>query len=805
MGDGRPVSSRLGLRWMALLALLLALCWWPALDPSQRLVPRDAVNFNIPLLATYAKYFREDAIPLWNPDLSGGHPVVSNPNYAALYPPTWAAAYFEPARAFSLLVVLHLAGAAWGALWALKPLGLQASSRALAALAFGGGAWLIGLLFAARILFGIAWLPWVFGAALRLHAPASRAAEALATGRLALCLAALIYAGEPVSVLIGGAVALLGVSWHGELSLRSAARAVLALSSGALLAAPSLLPALARLTDSVRFEGLAEQSALLWSLNPNRIVELFLPRFIGDPGRFEEGFFYGWKFHDRAFPYVLVLTPGSLLVFVGLSALLRGPARPGLWALRAGSLAGIFLALGRYNPAMAWTWLHLPILKSIRYPEKFILLTIFCLLMAGVLEWNRLLEARQRGPIRGADFPLVMALLVALLGLSVWVGLSYAPGLAEELVGLWTPLPADSPDLVRSARFLHHLYGRTTIHGLVLVLLLSSLRLERFRSGALGVAALVLLAAEQVDLGRNLFRPIPRQDFARPSPLLEACRLQPGDRIWTDVELSGETAYFLPGFRRVAEMAQTQLERLDPATGVYSGLRYVLHKDYDLTHTRSARRALALFERSLATGRGDPRPTRLLEAWGVACAIRARLGPEISREVAANPSSRPQLAVGRRLEHRLPEARFVPQAAWHPDAAAAEAALLSEGVPLATREHLIGVGPATPLGFDSEARVEAYRPHGRGATVRYRARLPALLVVAQTYDPNFRATVNDQELTIYETAAGMIAVLVPPGVEELELTYRDPWLTWGLGFALLGLSLVALLGAPPLRSADRGL
>jgi hypothetical protein len=748
------------------------------------------VTFNLPLLATFSKLYQaEGTIPHWNPHLAGGQPIVSNPNYGALYPPTWFATKMETARAFQLLVLAHLLWASLGGAWAFRGFGLSTGALALAALACGAGAWLIGLLFAARIFFGLTWLPWVLGAAIRLQEPARGEALSWQLLRFGFSLAGIGYAGEPVSLLLGGAVALLPLFWGGLPPASRLLKAGFAFGIAALLAAPALLPAIGRLTSSIRFQGLEQEKALLWSLRPGRLLELPFPRLAGDPGRFEEGYFFGWKLHDRMFPYILFLTPGSLLLLLALSRLLRTQPLPGNWPLRIGSLAGVFLALGRYNPLLAPFWPSIPILKSIRYPEKFILLTTFCLLIAGVLEWDRLLQCRRQGRAQEADLPALLATALAALSLAVWLGLLLVPGWSEELIAEGTPLSPTNPDHPRAARALETYIGETTLYAAAVALLFWAFRAKGLPAGLLSALAVFSFGLEQLELGGSLYRPIPRSDYERPSPLIKACDLRPGDRVWTEVEWIKGAGFYLPIFRRPAEMAQTQLERLDPLSGALFGLRHVLHQDYDLTYTPSARRALSILERLTLTGgiRAEETPlSRYLEAWGARCAIRARVPREIFPELLQNLERRPALAFGFPLPHPLPEARFVPEAAWHPDAPQAEAALFEEGFQVARREHLIGRPPAGLEPLDPAARVLDYRTTGFGARIVYRASRNGLLVVAQTYDPLFRATLNDTELPVFETGTAMLGILVPPGTGTVELRYRDPWLLPGLWLALLG-------------------
>jgi hypothetical protein len=68
---------------------------------------------------------------------------------------------------------------------------------------------------------------------------------------------------------------------------------------------------------------------------------------------------------------------------------------------------------------------------------------------------------------------------------------------------------------------------------------------------------------------------------------------------------------------------------------------------------------------------------------------------------------------------------------------------------------------------------------------------PRLLFVSAFYRPEWVATAGGQELTIDPIANAFIAVTVPPGVEDIRLTFRPPirvalkWLSWAALFVML--------------------
>ena len=186
-------------------------------------------------------------------------------------------------------------------------------------------------------------------------------------------------------------------------ALRSAVPVLFAVA----LAAVQLLPTLGRLADSPR-KDIPTWHATLWSMPPERLAEVVFPRFFGDPTRNLEGRYFGWKLEDRDYPYVESIYPGLLLACSGAAALIRWRIpRRSAWALAV--LAGVFLALGRHNPVYEALREAVPLLAVLRFPEKFAILAVLALALAGVLGWQRLLDEREAGRAAAADFPLALA------------------------------------------------------------------------------------------------------------------------------------------------------------------------------------------------------------------------------------------------------------------------------------------------------------------------------------------------------------------------------------------------------------
>ncbi len=250
------------------LAIALILAAWPL---RKGLLERDSIVFGVDtataqkpwagLLATevqnpelsdqgvvfYPAYvhvsrrWRAGDVPLWNPLIYAGAPLLANPQLGALDPQVLALVGLEALggrelfdRGFAFLAWLRLAAAGLGAFLLARELGLRRAGAALSAITFAGSGFLIVWL--NHSLGHVApFLPWVL-----LGVERSRSWLGVAGTAAALALA--ILGGHPETAFYVGACA--GV-WALAI-LRSdrahGVRALLGLALGTLIAAASLVP-----------------------------------------------------------------------------------------------------------------------------------------------------------------------------------------------------------------------------------------------------------------------------------------------------------------------------------------------------------------------------------------------------------------------------------------------------------------------------------------------------------------------------------------------------------------------------------
>ena len=679
--------------WTALapIAPIAIVALWPLalcgqlLSPAVALANRDVPGFHL-VLRTCLMRLTSLGWPSWNPWISGGQPLLSNPNYAAFYPPTWLAWPAGPLYAFNLLVLGHLALACAGAWTLARRLGCGHGAAALAAVGYSGSSANLSLLNAFGMFTSMAWFPWMLAGAVAAVRQPERRRWLPAAILAGFALGLQVLNGDPVCELISGlALLLVGLSTLARRPARGA-RLLVSIACALALSGVQLLPALQRLDESIRARDLAANPAARgWSLPPQRLAEVVFPRLLGDPTRIAEGLYLGSRLDERRQPYVGSLYPGLLLAVLGCGALFL-PRLPLRWLWVGGMTAGIFLALGRHNHLYDLLRSVAPLLAAQRFPEKFVLLAVSCLVFAGALGWERLATEPAARCGRAASLPLALAAAIGCAALGAAGLLAAAP--AAALDGL-RAFGLDAHAAVLP--FLRREALRSVLCAGGATVLLLALRRGLLPARTLSAAAVLFVAADLWLYGHGFAAIVPAAEY-RALPAL-ARELPAGLPIYADVDDTALARTAQPGLPPAVADLRSQLGRLEPYTPVLWGIPYALSPDYDLSATRWNRLALGALERERRTG--QDLALRLEGAWGAATRLVRKSAADWRHDLAADPGASELRA--ERNPYRLARWRFVPRVTFHASYREALAAARSEGYVLGASEHCrdLDLGEAT--------------------------------------------------------------------------------------------------------------
>jgi hypothetical protein len=389
---------------------------------TNRILARgDVYLYFYPYWEAAAGALRSGRLPLWNPDLFMGAPLLANSQVGFFYLPNWPLWLLLPVPyAASATIVLHLLVAAAGTyLLGRRALGLAEDGALLAALLFALGGYLSAQVEHLNQLQGLAWLPW---ALLAMGRPAGWQAKGSFLRRLlalSLLLCLQLLAGHAQTVLITGVAVFLwwlaaAISQRPRrASLPSLAGLLLAAALAAAVSAVQLVPTLELAGLSSRQGGLPLNEALSFSLHPLLLGRALLPG-------------YGEALFTE---YVAFLPLTALLL--SLAGAWRWRRCPEVWPPLLLVAAGLLLALGRFNP-LAIALALLPGFSLFRAPARW--LALYALGAA-------LLAGRGWQQWRLAEAPLGPALRWGAAGIALLVVWSLVAPLLARVV----PATAEAP------------------------------------------------------------------------------------------------------------------------------------------------------------------------------------------------------------------------------------------------------------------------------------------------------------------------------------------------------------------------
>ena len=373
----------------ALFTLLVAAVYADPLLSRRAFVGRDLLPYGLPLERAVHDAWSRGRIPAWSADVSGGRPLLPNPNAGALYPVRPLLSRIPFPAAMRVFPVLHWAIAGVGMLGLMGVLGTSRSAAWTAAATYAFSGVIVSEVFYLPLQAGAALQPWALWALARGGEP-RRAAV-----RLGVVYGLMLLAGDAVSVAIAVAAGAVWIAL--EVSRPDRARASASLAGGvllgALLAAPQIAATALLVPETQRsVVGMRLGESLTYSLSPLRLAELAVPYPYGGTWALDPSANWGAGIF-RCFFATLYC---GAFACIALAAGRRG--RGGRFALVLFAGAGALAMAGTLLPD-AWRSLASPV--PLRYPEKLAVpMTLALAVLAGAA-FDRVRTAA-RGAVRAA-------------------------------------------------------------------------------------------------------------------------------------------------------------------------------------------------------------------------------------------------------------------------------------------------------------------------------------------------------------------------------------------------------------------
>ncbi len=355
---------------------------------------------NLPLRALAGEDLRHGHLPLWNPYIWSGSPLLGGLNAGALYPFTWLFAFLPVLAAWTVNLVVVYVTAAVGMYALLRQQQLRPFAACLGAASFAFAGSMSAQVVHIGIVQGVSWIPWMLLVEQRLaHQILGRRADAEAEAArsvwrrvtvLGLLGGLVLLTGEPRGMADAAVVIGLAAGWHLVTSGPSwRARAaflasfVLSTALAAALGAVQLIPGWSFISDSQR----AQSTVTFFgsgSLPVRWSVLMLVPDLLGGTGVLNQPVFFSHYNLPEITGYVglvPLMAVGGLLArsFGG-----RRHRRSRRWTPWFGLVVvGMVLTYGEYTP-LGPLLAHLPFDGDLRLQSRNIVIAdlALCVLVA---------------------------------------------------------------------------------------------------------------------------------------------------------------------------------------------------------------------------------------------------------------------------------------------------------------------------------------------------------------------------------------------------------------------------------------
>ncbi len=336
---------------VVLLAVLPAVIFGvPALIGHPVLLGDDLTQ-NYPLRVLAGDQIRGGHLPLFDPYIWSGAPLLSGWNAGAAYPLTWLFAIMPGTAAWTVNMIVTWMTAGLGLFCFLRALRLGSLASFLGALSFAFAGAMSAQVSHFGLVAGMSWVPVQLLSVLRLSEDRPAASRLGWTAALATTTGLVILAGEPRAIDNSCVIVAIFAVWQvARLGRRGGAAAVSIIAGlvlGACLGAIQWLPGLATISTSQRSVS-SMQLFNSGSLPVRWLLLTLVPDLLGGSGSLGQPSFLSSYNLTEVTSYVGILP--LVAAFALLGRFRVRPRLPEWFVWHVTALVGAVLALGGYTP-----------------------------------------------------------------------------------------------------------------------------------------------------------------------------------------------------------------------------------------------------------------------------------------------------------------------------------------------------------------------------------------------------------------------------------------------------------------------
>jgi len=763
--------------YLFLLALLAMVLWFGHEMVWSGKVPyfRDLGQYFYPLRFMLAESFQAGALPLWDRHMGMGYPLLADFQSAAFYPPHLFFLVVPFFTAIRVLYLFHYMVAAVGGYLLCRRWNYPPYLSLVGALLFTLGGTVISLTNLLNHFQAAVWLPAVLLIGERLLLTQSWKNFLLLT----LVLVLQFLAGSPEFYAMSMALLCLdglriraierNVSYQRVFCLFAAAN-VLVIG----LAMVQILPTAELYLESRGREPIVYPEAVLWSLHPLRLLNLFfLDKAVDTTIPSGVGLFLAPEI-----PFFISHYLGAISL-VGVSLWFFYGTRKEKGVLLTLVIISLVLAFGKYTPVYPFLYQHIPFFGIIRFPEKFFFLTYSLLLFITLRGIYEFLES-DHPPTKG---PMMILFSIPVLMIILYLFLRFETVSLVQLIAWATQSPPTPSTVKGAAGILFSLERQIVLMvGILLVITLwkyGKIRTNLFQALIVGLVFFDLTSAHrphQYLLDADLVYKSPRVIAAPSSERNRIFYYPPNSNLHPSYfSMRGQ-----PSFQKVAGLV---FSNLIPNTGVFHGFDYMQEID---ALGRWPYRAFLSFANNLP----PDEQFRLLGRLNVEYIIALR--PLTHEGVTQVRHFTEHLSWLYRIDRITPRAYIASKVIAERDPRKTLERLSSEEFdPL---NEVILAGPLSvpaKKNIQANAEIISYTDH----QVRIRASLnsPGVLVLADSFYPGWHVYVDEKEKKVLRANLFFRAVPLSEGEHTVEFRYQPLSFTIGRVISLITLAGIILV------------
>ena len=781
---------------IAILSLITTLFFLDVLVGTDNFYMRDLTRYYYPTKQILRDIVQNGEFPWWNRHFSAGQPIAANPEHEVFYPLTWLILLPSYDLGYRLHILVHIYIGLLGMYALLRSMEVRVPAAFFGALAFGLGGIYLSYINLLPILFCAAWLPLTCLFVRRFLLRPNRRDFALAS----LFLGMQFLVAEPTTVmqtgLLIGMYALYrgwyaarewGHSWTHAIPEMLSRVVFIALMSGSAIAvgAAQMIPAIDHVGESARSRTFDFSLVSAWSLPWAKLAELIYPNFLGHISIDRVMWYWGGGLYPgMGSPFLFNIYSGLLVTSLVVGAFFIRP-RGGRFVLIL-CVMSLLIALGGNTPLLRFLY-DAGVATSIRYPEKFILIALFAMIVFASQLLDRLMAGDKA--VRDAALGFIAATSIVAVVMAI---LAFTPWYSPLFMKVWGLKAGRSAQ--RMVELSREGWVIAAVRGAVLFGLVWSVRTLK-RPLWIGLM-LAFVLADVLPVVHQINPRMPAKFFLD-EPL--ASRRLPRDRdrwrIFHEADWYGQEDMAKKYFSTGDAVYWIVRNGLFPMTPAGEGLQMALERDYDKTALLPTIDLVDSLWDVKRSGRSD---------WWRPFVAMANV--RFRGEYKTFDDER------KRVNKQLKRAEAIryTDVGWHPRYYFAD-----QMVTIADRHDFVrkltngnyseAVAFVTVPSFvPSRGVVRGLRETANTATIDVEAFGRGFLVMSVTPNKYWRVTIDGTPAEPVVTNIGFQGVAVPPGQHRVEMVYRNTLAVHGAKISIAAAALLVLAAIVPRRRRRRG-